>query len=661
MSPSKSRYALTPSEPTTRQRVCVWLRIRYTCHMPPHAISIALLCIAVTMSASACSSKKSAALNPFVAQDVSHLAPATLTPTTKYSGDVRTARVRVYAGHEYRAQVQRWQDQFNELVDQINQLLIPEFGVRLDVVDVQPWTRQSTNSDLAGTLEELVDRDSGADVEWVIGLVSALSSATPNMHALGKARVLGRHIVLRGHSDLELRKALGKNGDENLFRLRKQHKQTAVFLHEIAHTLGAIHAVSTEKSLGSLLMNAAYRRTMKQFSPHNRDNMTRVLDARLRRRGKPSLRAEAVALRDHLRDHEGWPGWHAEERQQLQTWLESAIASAPADEPEDTPESKRDPSTVPKEARLNFGVVQKLASQGKLEAALHELKGLMTAYPANAAFRLFACQLWLQREGPKQNAIDSCMRVGELDPRTPRGELALTGAYLKAGALTPAHQVLNTLAARVPDMGDQQESTWNAILAIYQGLRAVTWAEHTVANVPPSIDTKSVRAWAIATRRRYGLPPNGAPHRITPEREGEYVSAVRQVLDATYAKDYKKARKLAQKGLRLFRNGPGFLGALCDLEYRARRFAAARTRCAKSLRLYAEASWPRYLMGILELRQKRNRTGIKHLNKAIDMDPDLKQAYHAVYKAYARIKDREGMNRTRETYFKRFGVALPTR
>jgi lipopolysaccharide biosynthesis regulator YciM len=90
-----------------------------------------------------------------------------------------------------------------------------------------------------------------------------------------------------------------------------------------------------------------------------------------------------------------------------------------------------------------------------------------------------------------------------------------------------------------------------------------------------------------------------------------------------------------------------------------RQFGAARARCVKALSGHDQASWPRYLLGIIELRNKRNQTGIAHLEAAIELDPDLRQAYHALYKAYERVKDAQGLDRVRQAYRERFGMAIP--
>ena len=624
------------------------------------ALGLALALPVVSCGGDSAQKKKFRKYNPWAKPGTEHLLPAQLRPNHRRAGEVRTARVRVYAGHEYRAQVQNWNRRFKEQLDLANQLLVPEFGVRLEVVEFQPWTRQALNSDMRAMLTELEAKDSAADVEWVIGLVSALSSATPVMHDLGVARPLSRHILLRGHDDLALLKSWGKDLDPQIFDLRRQHKEAALLLHELAHTLGAPHVVSDGPISRQFLLFPSYNKGMKGFAPANSKLIADVLAQRLKKSKEPSQGREVAALLGYLDNEEPFAGWSTEEVAGLRKWAASQAKHQPT---EGSVRTTAPTDKIPPEAGLLYKRVLGFMQQGALDQAWTELENLVSAYPAHIRFRDTACQLWLKKEGPGENARTHCTKLGQLEPTNLRGDMALFSALVQAGKLGEARSVLDTVLARTDKLENKEMRTkvWTDVLGAYRAMSAVTWTEEVLARAPADVDTAAVRAWTSTTRRRYGLPKDGTPHRITPEREGEYIAMVRQVLQLTYGKKYKEARKLARKGLRTFKNGPGFLGALCDLEYRARSYAAAHSRCSSALRYHGEASWSRYLMGILELRKKRNRSGINHLKKAIASDPDLKQAYHALFKAYARVRDELAQNELRDAYYKRFGVPIPTR
>jgi predicted Zn-dependent protease len=625
--------------------------------MGRHAVTSLLFLVALALLPlqPACGGTHPSSYNPFHRPDMSsRLLPAPLTATRDFKGTPRALRVRVYADHEHRAQSRRWSAHFQEQVELANEILIPEFGIQLEVVEFKQWTRQAPAQRLHEILDELEGRDSGADVEWVIGLASALSSVSTSMHELGVARPLGRHIVLRGYSDIAERKELGKDYEEELFTVRRRHKQATLLLHEWAHTMGAIHVEGDETKL----MNTYYSKDITGFASQNADLIRAVLEVRLLPPEQRSEAAEAMALRRYLDSTPRWERWLASDYEMLREMLEQR---ALADEAQFEQGVAR--NDIPDEARAIYERVRGLARAGKIDAALAELGALVEAYPAHVRFRVTACELWLSKEGPGAGATTQCKRIADLDAGDPTGDLLLARAHAAGGQLLAAHEVLSATVERAAGMIDApaeiRMELWRALLSAYQAMRAVTWTEAVLARAPIAPDLQEFRAWTVATRRRYGLPAGAKRHKISPEREADYLAQVRAVLDLTYSRSHDEAKKLALKALRSYPDAPGLLGALCDLELRMRQFGAARARCVKALSGHDEASWPRYLLGILELREKRNQAGIAHLQRAIELDPDLRQAYHALYKAYQRTRNTQGQDQMHEAYRQRFGVAIP--
>lgn len=624
--------------------------------MLTRSLLVASLCVGVFASTPACQ-KKQKSLLPQVKRP--KFAPAPMVPRRNHESEVHKAKLRVFGDHEFRAQQVDWQREVRVMIDDANQMLVPEFGVRLEVVDFQEWTRQAPDGDLSKMLSELEDRESGADVDWVIGMVSAHSQASSDVTELGAARPLGKHFIMRGYNDTAEHKLLSDEISSEVARLRKQHKQKTVFLHELGHTLGSLHA----NGIRSAVMNSRYSDKVTEFAAANSAVITEVLSERMQRPADP-LR-EAKVLRKLIEVDTPWPGWapaeHADVLERAKSLAAEASGTDGAGGDPKAAETGTEAGKIPPRAGILYRRVGELLRKGETDAAWAELQALMQAYPAQVEFRMTACQLWMRQKPLGEEAQLHCQRVGELDPANIAGELMLAAGYVQASKLPDAHALLTGVLTRIKGLPDKQQELWNGVAAIYRGLSAVTWAEAAIAAAPEGVDTAPLRTWTRTTRRRYGLPKNGKRHGITPEREGEYITQVRAVLQLTYAKQYKKARKLARKGLRQFKNGPGFLGALCDLEYRARNYPGAHGRCSAALRYFGDASWSRYLMGILELRKKRNQSGIKHLRRAIANDPDLKQAYHALYQAYARVRNKKAMSELRANYYDRFGVPLPTK
>ena len=89
--------------------------------------------------------------------------------------------------------------------------------------------------------------------------------------ACGEVSELGKHFVVRDMNDvMEVRKIaevydqMGEQDRLTLYAARKAHKELVVFLHEWAHTLGALH----ERGDGRI-MGPNYDRQASTFSVNN--------------------------------------------------------------------------------------------------------------------------------------------------------------------------------------------------------------------------------------------------------------------------------------------------------------------------------------------------------------------------------------------------------
>ncbi len=183
--------------------------------------------------------------------------------------EVRTLHVRAWADEEYRAETGDWRAVITAQVRRASAILEPTFGVRL-VVDARPWARPDRSSDLGAALDALEELDTGDDADWVVGFVGSLreqESDSPRIE-MGRAMLFRPHFVLRATEsrwNAELVAsfdALTPEEREALARERRLHEETSIFLHEWAHTLGAVHECP-EKSL----MHAGYSLLASSFSP----------------------------------------------------------------------------------------------------------------------------------------------------------------------------------------------------------------------------------------------------------------------------------------------------------------------------------------------------------------------------------------------------------
>ena len=172
-------------------------------------------------------------------------------------------RIRFHADGDYRSEGGRWQENMKVLLGHLNKVVGQSFGVRFEAAEFRRWDRTGPNGALVPMLEQLEKLDPGPDVDWVVGLVSSLPLVSMSFHDLGKARVLGRHFVLRGMNSVaemqdfeRMFKAMEQSERDQLYGIRKAHKETSVFLHEWAHTLGAPHVEDPTRIMNRRLLPA---------------------------------------------------------------------------------------------------------------------------------------------------------------------------------------------------------------------------------------------------------------------------------------------------------------------------------------------------------------------------------------------------------------------
>lgn len=193
----------------------------------------------------------------------------------------RTLRVRAFVARTYASQVVDVSATLRDLFDDANDVTEPTLGVKLTLEGIRTW-ELAKDDDLGKTLVELRKADAATEVDWVVGFVGALPRATVSFHDLGMGDLPGRHVVLRAPSNAiahdNVEKSYAELSEEERRRLQKdarRHRVAAVFLHEIGHTLGALHERSDRS-----LMYPEYRLRMTTFSPEAIGIMRGVLGHR---------------------------------------------------------------------------------------------------------------------------------------------------------------------------------------------------------------------------------------------------------------------------------------------------------------------------------------------------------------------------------------------
>lgn len=568
--------------------------------------------------------------------------PAQIETTWKFQGEPRTAKVRIYADDAVRA-LPHWKEDIAEQLDTANQLLQPLVGLRLTVESYKDWTRTGAPDN---ALRELTEADKGNDVMWVIGYVAPPDVATTAMSALGDGQPLGHHVTVRAWNEkAELEVLAGRLPDAKdpdraeVINAHHRHKEAVVLLHMLAATMGAI----TETD-ATWIQAVSYSPQQTTFSNRNRELLQIAANSRL---SDDSDEVMAKKLSDEI-ERADWGGWVPAAHDAVLGALHNAI------------EAKKGGKTfagVPPVAMDEFKRIGELAKQGQTADALAELDNLLTAYPANATMHELKCEIMLAKPGVSDKATRAaCARVADLAPGDPTVHIAVAEALIRAGDIAGAREELVAAEGKIGNLPNGGTDVWRKLVGIYSGLGALTWTDQAIAK--GKLESDPAAAATSATRARYGIP-RGAKF-VAPEQEAALVSEIRAALSQIYSSKFGQAERTLAAAEKRWPGAPGLTGARCDLAFRMGQFAAARATCQRALAADPNESWALYLLGTLLLRDAGTTPeGIVRLKRAIEVDPDLAQAWRTLGRVYARDGNKAAREQLDKAFQAKFGQPLP--
>lgn len=593
------------------------------------------------------------------------LEPTQLEATPTRGGAVGTARVRVYVDDGYKAQSPDTSTKIRLLFQRINRVLEPTTGLRLEVVDIRPWTSAGDRIDLQRSLDDLAALDPASDVDFVFGMLDALNRVSTDLHQLGRAHVLGRHAVVRGLADaVEVAaldrglRTLGADDRQALFSRRKRHKEEAILLHEVGHLLGAPHVTGATE-----IMSPSYGHHQKDFARDMAEFMRQVGRARMEPRKEAAAREwrQALAL---MRAHRA-EDWNEDEKALVEAALQG-LAQGGGDEGqvgEILGEGLRAGD------REKFRAAERLLAAGQADDAWEELEPLLDFYPDEPAVNRLACRLAASSSRDRSVVELRCKRAVEAAPGDGEPHLRLAQAYRAGGdsknALAEARAALTAIeksaaapAAGKADPDAEKEAAARTkvaaeLAALFQALGAVTWTEKAAAL---GGKPKQLLEWARGTRVRFAMSAGGP---VPPEREAEYVAGLTAMLEDVYGRKFAEADRKAAQLDRQFPRAAGVQAVRCDLEIRRSRYPEARARCREALRRDDAAAWAHYLTGLLDKRDRKLAPAARHLERAVALDPTLKHAYQVAGEIYGQLGRAADRKRIADAYQARFNVALP--
>jgi len=286
----------------------------------------------------------------------------------------KTHRVHAYVTRTFMSEVGDAPRSIRELFDEANEVMEPLAGVHLELDGVRTW-ELAKDDDLTKALADLRTTSAGDDASWVVGFVSAMPKASTSFHDVGTADLPGKHIVVRAPSSTT------------------RDRAEAGFLHEIGHTLGALH----ERSEGNLMF-PEYRSKTQSFSDTAAATMRMFVD----RRDPKTLdeqRSLVVDLAAQINKAPNGIYIEAERTKQLESFdafLARTAKNAPAKANEPTPAAPpAEPDDLAKLSaadRATFADARAKAAHGDLVGAWETGKPLYSAYLEVMSVQDFRCE-----------------------------------------------------------------------------------------------------------------------------------------------------------------------------------------------------------------------------------------------------------------------------
>jgi predicted Zn-dependent protease len=578
------------------------------------------------------------------------LAPAELdlTPAGARRETPRPARLRIYADREYRQTVLRWQGKLRGEIDRINRVVGPVFGVAFEIESMREWPASHLGAPIDVMLADLEALDPGPDVDWVIGLVTPFQGVTASIHQLGAARYLSRHLVLRGMDDeqegLALRREfefLSEDERSDLYSERKAHKETVVFLHEWAHTMGALHNEDP-----AVIMNALYDRERRGFSDFEKRLIALVVDRRLAHPGElhpesqdqdlVSLLATAPPQEGFDRDRAGLIELARERARRRPGATAPAPGPAPAPLP---PASGPAPAAevLPAADTHAYDDAVDALNAGRREQAWTLLQPVAQRHPRNAVVGMLACHLVVGHPRA-EDARAVCDKAAALTPQDPRPLLEAASAYLRSGNDARAAPLVLAAAARAaaapPDakLALRVAEIAGTVGALSSGEAALAHTGRTSPELARKVDRLS--GALTAARRRLALPRDAARWGVPPEKEPAFATAFWDAEARIAKSDPAAAHARLRDFSAAYPNAPATDLLACEAEVRAHRAAAAEPRCEAALAKWDEVTRAHTLLGQIAAQSGRATAAEGHLRRAIQLDPTEKNAWQELAQLY---------------------------
>ena len=401
-------------------------------------------------------------------------------------------RLHVYADPDFRAQVQSWQSHFADVIQRINDGL-GELPVRFTIEKMGPWDTTASAAELGPLLQELEQLDTGREADLVVGLVAPLPTRSTTLHELGLARSFGRHMVIRAVDNLDEHDQLMRelrlipaDTRPDRYRERHAHKESVIFLHTWAHTLGAPHT-----GFADGLMQEVYQPYAARFG----SAVARVLGVGLRHHRVAVLGGAAeVAWRDELRAL----------ARAVPELAGEPLGEIPADEPPRGTRRAAEPMQGPlpnaDERRVQEAIT--LLNGGNPAQAWTTVQAAVSRYPQHPRVLGIACQIWALGAAQSGVAQQYCERAVSLSEDDAGALLALGQVRLAQRRQGAAVVALDRARAVLEADAVARADAWRYLANLYQRASCIPQALDAIEHATRSDPSQEVQRWAERMRER---------------------------------------------------------------------------------------------------------------------------------------------------------------
>jgi len=352
--------------------------------------------------------------------NAARLHPASLaSPKPQAEGTRRRASVRACATRAYAAETLGWEERFDELVRNANSVLGPSVGLELRNAGTTLWQPSRGEGGLATVIDDLRACE-GAESDWVVALVQSTPKVVSDFHVLGRGAMYSPYLAIRASNDpVEIEAFtrafpdLDEATRQKLYSDRKRHKTLSLFLHELGHTLGALHRLAKDT-----IMHPSYDAAERGFDEPTLALLRTGLEIRL---DKTNRYADARKFLEANED-----GFVKSEREEqlglLRQWERSmppapsaVAASQTSAPPSETHVVAVNFETLPKQDRQLFDEALKLEPTSPRDAWAVATP-LFETYPAVRPVQELRCRLAKARKFFPGVIEAHCARLATLDP-----------------------------------------------------------------------------------------------------------------------------------------------------------------------------------------------------------------------------------------------------